>query len=122
MTQETNRFRNFFFKKFTATHGDFYGGDNEELKKHFMSGEVKVPVPDIFRLVDEYENYFKIADIQWPDSFVASQEWNEVKGEWIGDGWWYMGCPVDETEYKILEVFDRDKHYHPILADFVKIK
>ena len=47
-------FKEFFYEKFQASHSDFYGGDNEKLKEHFESGEVKVPVPDIFKLVDEW--------------------------------------------------------------------
>jgi hypothetical protein len=49
-------FEKFFYKKFQSSHGDYYGGDNSKLKKHFESGEVRVPVPDLFKLVDEWFN------------------------------------------------------------------
>ncbi len=46
-------FKEFFYEKFQASHNQFYK-NNEDLKKHFETGGVKVPVPDIFKLVDEW--------------------------------------------------------------------
>ena len=47
-------FKEFFYEKFQASHGDFYGGDNEKLKEHFESGELKASMSGIFKLVDEW--------------------------------------------------------------------